>query len=161
MEAAPLPVLTWGHKAGGTSTSTWPYLDTPTSTWSHLGVQEDRRKDRGEGCRGRGVGWLQAVGYCCVGLSGSAAGSVRVLVVNIGCQNRLLAIHAPLLLGCSPQPPSGSSSPALRKTGGGNRNERRFQDRVIAVSKTYKQFTIIRSIYEDAAGRFCLGGLSR
>ena len=38
--------------------------------------------------------------YCCW-LAGVAPGSVRVLVVNIGCQNRLLAIHASLLL--SPQ----------------------------------------------------------
>ena len=35
--------------------------------------------------------------YCCW-LAGVAPGSVRVLVVNIGCQNRLLAIHASLLL---------------------------------------------------------------
>ena len=33
------------------------------------------------------------------GWAGGWQGSVRVLVVNIGCQNRLLAIHASLLLG--------------------------------------------------------------
>ena len=43
------------------------------------------------------VGGLGTAGYCSWG-PGLRAGSVRVLVVNIGCQNRLLAIHASLLL---------------------------------------------------------------
>ena len=45
--------------------------------------------------------------YCCW-LAGVAPGSVRVLVVNIGCQNRLLAIHASLLLSLPAQCPATS-----------------------------------------------------